>query len=40
MRVKLLLSHLMIQIKTALRLGQYNIQNLVNSIANLDNCFG
>ena len=29
--------HLMIQIKTALRLGQYNIQNLVNSIANLDN---
>ena len=31
--------HLMIQIKTALRLGQYNIQNLVNSIANLDNFF-
>ena len=29
--------HLMIQIKTALRLGQYNIQNLVDSIANLDN---
>ena len=31
--------HLMIQIKTALRLGQYNNQNLVNSIANLDNFF-
>ena len=31
--------HLMIQIKTALRLGQYNIQNLVNSISNLDNFF-
>ena len=31
--------HLMIQIKTALRLGQYNIQNLVNSIGNLDNFF-
>ena len=31
--------HLMIQIKTALRLGQYNIQSLVNSIANLDNFF-
>ena len=29
--------HLMIQIKTALRLGQYNSENLVNSIANLDN---
>ena len=29
--------HLMIQIKTALRLDQYNIQNLVNSISNLDN---
>ena len=31
--------HLMIQIKTTLRLGQYNIQNLVNSISNLDNFF-
>ena len=31
--------HLMIQIKTALRLGQYNSENLVNSIANLDNFF-
>ena len=31
--------HLMIQIKIALRLGQYNIQNLVNSISNLDNFF-
>ena len=31
--------HLMIEIKTALRLGQYNIQNLVNSISNLDNFF-
>ena len=31
--------HLMIQIKTVLRLGQYNIQNLVNSISNLDNFF-
>ena len=31
--------HLMIQIKTALRLGQYNIQNLENSISNLDNFF-
>ena len=31
--------HLMIQIKTALRLGQYNSHNLVNDIANLDNFF-
>ena len=29
--------HLMIRIKTALRLGLYNSENLVNSIANLDN---
>ena len=29
----------MIQIKTVLRLGQCNIQNLVNSISNLDNFF-
>ena len=31
--------HLMIRIKTALRLGQFNSQNLVNSISNLDNFF-
>ena len=29
--------HLMIRIKTALRLGQFNSQNLVNAISNLDN---
>ena len=29
--------HLMIIIKTALRLGQFNSQNLVNAISNLDN---
>ena len=29
--------HLMIQIKTALRLGQFNSQNIVNAISNLDN---
>ena len=28
--------HLMIRIKTALRLGQFNSQNLVNAISNLD----
>ena len=27
----------MIRIKTALRLGQFNSQNLVNAISNLDN---
>ena len=31
--------HLMIRIKTALRLGQYNSHNLVNDISNLDNFF-
>ena len=31
--------HLTIQIKTALRPGQYNIQSLVNSFSNLDNFF-
>ena len=31
--------HLMIQIKTTSRLGLYNSENLVNSIANLDNFF-
>ena len=29
--------HLMIRIKTALRLGQLDSQNLVNAISNLDN---
>ena len=29
--------HLMIRIKPALRLGQFNSQNLVNAISNLDN---
>ena len=29
--------HLMIRIKTALRLRQFNCQNLVNAISNLDN---
>ena len=29
--------HLMIRIKTSLRLGQFNSQNLVNAISNLDN---
>ena len=29
--------HLMIQIKTAMRLGQFNSQILVNAISNLDN---
>ena len=29
--------HLMIQIKTAMRLGQFNSQNIVNAISNLDN---
>ena len=29
--------HLMIRIKTSLRLGLYNSENLVNSIANLEN---
>lgn len=29
--------HLMIQIKTAMRLGQFNSQNLVNAISNVDN---
>ena len=27
----------MIRVKTALRLGQFNSQNLVNAISNLDN---
>ena len=31
--------HLMIQIKTAMRLGQFNSQILVNAISNLDNFF-
>ena len=31
--------HLMIRIKTALRLGQHNSHNLVNDISNLDNFF-
>ena len=29
--------HLTIRIKSALRLGQFNSQNLVNAISNLDN---
>ena len=29
--------HLMIRIKTALRLAQFNSPNLVNAISNLDN---
>ena len=31
--------HLMIRIKTALRLGQFNSENLINDISNLDNFF-
>ena len=31
--------HLMTRIKTAMRLGQFNSQNLVNDISNLDNVF-